>query len=96
MVAQPMAIDFGALEREIFKEIEIQRRREHLHDTKALAHLRETATPFVEYLRYRLIEVAKLDSEPIKHNDCFAHTVFVLTASKGNFENYSKVVSFGL
>jgi hypothetical protein len=89
-------IDFAALEKEIAEQIAIQRRREQLHDTKALAHLRDTARPFVNYIRRRLIETAKIDDEPTKRNRSFTFTVFILTASQSNIHTYNNVVSFGM
>src|ERR1035437_25482 len=91
-----MALDFSALEKEIVEQIEFQRRREQLHDTKALAHLRDTATPFVNYIRRRLIETAKIDTEPTKGNRSFTYTVFLLTASQGNVHTYNNIVNFGM
>lgn len=91
-----MAIDFSALEKEITEEIDVQRRREQLHDTKALAQLRDTAAPFVNYIRRRLIETAKIENEPAKHNRSFTYTVLLLTASQGVVHTYNSVVSFGM
>jgi hypothetical protein len=91
-----MRLDFSALEKEIAEKIETQRRRDQLYDAKALTHLQNTAAPFVNYIRRRLIQTAKIDNEPNKNHHNFTYTVFLLTASKGNVDTYNNVVNFGM